>query len=67
MFSPDLLARPIQRGVEVEGRQQPMRSLASSQRLVAYPDRTAFFGDYFRVAGHSGPKPGRATLLSNAR
>jgi hypothetical protein len=24
--------------------------------MVAYPDRTAFFGDYFRVAGDSGAR-----------
>src|ERR1700677_4694057 len=24
-------------------------------RVVAYPDRTAFLGDYFRIGGHSGP------------
>ncbi len=25
---------------------------SNSGRIVADPDRTAFFGDYFRIAGH---------------
>ena len=41
VLKPDLLARPIQRCVESDGRQRPMRSLASSGRFVGYPEITS--------------------------
>jgi hypothetical protein len=33
--------------------------IASSGRIVAYPDKTAFLGDYFRIAGDSTGIPSR--------
>jgi hypothetical protein len=41
------------------------RWTARCWRIVAYPDRTAFFGDYFRIGGHStGSRYRRPSVFS---
>ncbi len=62
VLKPGLLARPIQRCVEVDGRQQPnaltepgIVCSLSSGRAVAYRDLAAFLGDYFRIGGNRVP------------
>jgi hypothetical protein len=38
-----------------------------SWRLVAYPDRTAFFGDYFRIDGDTAGIPGSVSQMVDSR
>jgi hypothetical protein len=37
---------------------------SNSGRIVAYPDRTAFFGDYFRIGGDPDQNPERHRCIA---
>jgi hypothetical protein len=49
--------------VSIGGGELPALAVAKAW-IVAYPDRTAFFGDYFRIGGDS---PGTETDSSGPR